>query len=77
MEDCSVKNSVPGQGKRPAGTCKLCLATVNVGAMSGRSNEVVEMLERRGVDVCCLQETRWRGGSARKIEGKNSFYKLF
>ena len=35
------------------------------------------MLTRRRVDICCLQETRWRGGSARKIEGKNSFYKFF
>ena len=77
MEDCSVGNSVSGQGGRPADTCKLCVATVNVGTMSGRSNEVVEMLTRRGVDVCCLQETRWRGGSARKIEGKDSFYKFF
>ena len=35
------------------------------------------MLTRRKVDICCLQETRWRGGSARKIEGKNSIYKFF
>ena len=44
--------------------------------MSGRANEVVEMLKRK-VDVCFLQETRWRGGSARKIEGKYSLYKFF
>ena len=68
---------MPGQGERPAGTYKLRVATVNVGTMSSRSNEVVEMLSRRGVDVCCLQETRWRGGGARKIEGKDSFYKFF
>ena len=75
MDEDSI--DVPGQGERSAGTHKLRIATVNVGTMTGRSNEVVEMLSRRGVDVCCLQETRWRGGSARKIEGKDCYYKFF
>ena len=70
-------NIVPGQGDRPAGTSHIRVGTVNVGTMSGRGSEVVEMLMRRNVDVCCAQETRWRGGSARKIEGKDSIYKLF
>ena len=73
----SYVNNVPGQGDRPAGTCNIRLGNINVGSMSGRANEVVEMLTRRKVDVCCLQETRWRGGSARKIEGKDSLYKFF
>ena len=29
------------------------------------------------MDLCCLQETRWRGGSARLIKGKNTIYKFF
>ena len=74
-EDCSV---VSGQGVRPADkNIHIRIATVNVGTMSKRSNEIVEMLTRRRVDICCLQETRWRGGSARKIEGKDSYYKSF
>ena len=74
-EDCSV---VSGQGVRPADkNTRIRIATVNVGTMSKRSNEIVEMLTRRRVDICCLQETRWRGGSARKIEGKDSYYKFF
>ena len=75
MNDNSVKS--PGKGDRPSGKCKLRIGTVNVGTMSGRASEVVEMLTRRKVDVCCLQETRWRGGSARKIQGKDSVYKFF
>ena len=35
------------------------------------------MLTWRKVDLCCLQETRWRGGSARLIEGNNTIYKFF
>ena len=39
--------------------------------MKGRSGEVVETISRRGIDLCCIQETRWGGGSARMIVGKN------
>ena len=45
--------------------------------MRGRSGEVVETLSRRNVDVCCLQEVRWRGASARIITGKDCEYKMF
>ena len=51
----------------------LRVGSVNVGSMVGRSGEVVEMVGRRGLDFCCLQETRWKGDGARTIEdaGKN------
>ena len=45
-------NNVPGQGDRPAGTCYIRLGNINVGLMSGRANEVVEMLTRRMFAVC-------------------------
>ena len=66
----SLSREIPQQ-------CMIRVASLNVGTMSGRTGEVVETLERRKVDVCCAQETRWRGGSARMITGKNSRYKLF
>ena len=45
----------------------------NVGTMKGRSGEVVETLQRREVDLCCVQEVRFAGKGARMIEGKESF----
>ena len=33
----------------------------NVGSISGRATEVCEELRKQKVDVCCLQEVRWRG----------------
>ena len=39
--------------------------------------EVVETLSRRKVDLCCVQETRYRGGHCRIITGRDSRYKLF
>ena len=45
--------------------------------MRQKHSEVVETLTRRKVDICCAQETRWRGESARLLQGKDSKYKFF
>ena len=37
----------------------------NVGSISGKGTEVCEELRKRKVDVCYLQEVRWRGEGAR------------
>ena len=34
---------------------------INIRTMKGRSREVVEMLARRRVDICCVQETQYKG----------------
>uniref|UniRef100_UPI00358E0C29 craniofacial development protein 2-like n=1 Tax=Myxine glutinosa TaxID=7769 RepID=UPI00358E0C29 len=44
--------------------------TWNVGTMTGRSGEVVEVLVRRRVDICCVQETRWKGSGVRMVKGR-------
>ena len=49
----------------------ICIVTLNVGTMS------VEMLSKRQIDICCEQESRWRGESAQKITGRNLYYKFF
>jgi len=59
----------------PPQRSRLRIGTVNVGSMCRRSREVVEMIARRRLDFCCLQETRWKGGSA-KIIGSEG-YKFF
>ena len=38
----------------------LRIGTVNVGTMSDRDDKVVDMLKRRKIDICCLQEIRWK-----------------
>ena len=44
--------------------------------MTGKSSEVVELLERWTVDVCCVQETQWRRGSTKMVRGKSAQYKF-
>ena len=45
--------------------------------LRNRSREIVQLLERRSVDICCVQETIFKGRSVRMISGKASDYKLF
>ncbi|VDO92032.1 unnamed protein product [Heligmosomoides polygyrus] len=35
------------------------VASLNVGTLTGRSCELVEALERKRIDLCAVQETRW------------------
>ena len=51
------------------------LATVNVGTLSGRNRVVVDMFERRRVDIGCLQEVRYRGQGTR-VYGCEKKYKF-
>ena len=53
------------------------VATINVGSLDTRENEVAETLRRRKVDVACLQELRTRGQGARYIMGDIARYKLY
>lgn len=40
--------------------------------MSERSTEVCEELRKRRMDMCCLQEVRWRGQGVRFMDVKGS-----
>ena len=46
---------------------------MNVGSLRGKDGEVVNMAVEERLDFCCLKETKWRGGDARKMGA----YKLF
>ena len=49
----------------------------NIGSLCGRGTEVCEELRARRVDVCCVQEVRWRGQGARFIGVQGRRYKLW
>ncbi|KAK3509752.1 hypothetical protein QTP70_008387 [Hemibagrus guttatus] len=42
--------------------------------MTGKGRELADMMERRKVDILCVQETRWKGSKARSIGAR---FKLF
>ncbi|XP_051775660.1 craniofacial development protein 2-like [Erpetoichthys calabaricus] len=37
--------------------------------MTGKGRELADMMERRKVDILCMQETKWKGSKARWIGG--------
>ena len=45
--------------------------------MIGRSQEIVDVLIRRKIQICCIQETRWKGSSCKVIGDGNEKYKFF
>ena len=55
--------------RKKAKKIKLRVATLNVGTMTGKGREVADLMERRRVDILCVQETRWKGKRARCIGG--------
>ena len=74
---CEHRQTFTQLSHRKVDSLLLRMASINVGTLRGRAGEVVEMLERRSVDVCCVQEVRWRGASVRFVEGRRARYKLF
>ncbi len=43
------------------------IATLNVGSMTGRGQEVVDFMERRKVNIMCVQETKWKGNKTKEL----------
>jgi hypothetical protein len=61
-----------------AGGLRIRVGTLNVGSMVKKSAEVADMLSRRKVDVCGLQEVRFKGEGVRFMQGgDNCRYKMF
>ena len=44
--------------------------TLNIGTMTGRGRELADVMERKNVDMLCLQETKWKGNKVRNIGGE-------
>ncbi|KAK3548160.1 hypothetical protein QTP70_004841 [Hemibagrus guttatus] len=60
--------------KRKGKSVGLRIGTLNVGTMTGKGRELADMMERRKVDILCVQENRWKGSKARSI---GAGFKLF
>ena len=54
-------------GKSPDVQFGIWFSTWNVESMLGRWGEISETLKRRCVDICCLQEVRWKRQGAKMI----------
>ncbi|KAK6762979.1 hypothetical protein RB195_023618 [Necator americanus] len=43
------------------------LATLNVATLTAKSRELADSLRKRCVDICCVQETRFKGSKSREL----------
>ena len=53
--------------KRQSKRLGMRVEKLNVGTMTGKARELVDMMQRRKVDILCVQETRWKGSKARSL----------
>jgi len=54
---------------------QINIGTWNVGSMTGRGRELVEVFKRRNIKIACVQETKWSGKSTRVLgEGYKIYY---
>ena len=51
----------------------LRIGSWNVGTMTRRGREIVDVMKRRRVGILCVQETKWKGNCSRQL---GSGYKL-
>ncbi|KAI5088055.1 hypothetical protein C0J45_21598 [Silurus meridionalis] len=61
------------QGKEQCRRVEVRVGTMT-GTMTGKGREVADMMERRKVDMLCVQEIKWKGSKSRNIGGG---FKLF
>ena len=65
-----LKKLVQERGRRLR---KVKLASLNVGSMTGRSGEIVQLMRKKSLQVLCVQETKWKGSEAREIGVATSY----
>ena len=53
--------------RRKVKSVEVRAVTLNVGSMTGKGRELVDMMQRRKMDILCMQETKWKGSKARGI----------
>ncbi|XP_071700650.1 uncharacterized protein [Rutidosis leptorrhynchoides] len=63
----------PRSGYRLARPIRIRVGSWNVGTLTGKRYELVETLRECKVDILCVQETRWKGRGAGRIND----YKLW
>jgi hypothetical protein len=62
-----VSNTQGYSVKKTVHSDRIRLASWNIGSLTGRLTELVEVMRRRKINILCLPETKWVGEKARVI----------
>ncbi|XP_055835051.1 uncharacterized protein LOC129903513 [Solanum dulcamara] len=61
-------------GKRETGLRKLRIRSWNIGPLTGKFIELVKSINRRKINIACVEETRWVGSKARDVHDFKLWY---
>jgi hypothetical protein len=61
--------------RKVAEPTRIRLGSWNIGSLTGKLRELVDVAIRRRVNILCVQETKWKGQKAKEVEG--SGFKLW
>ena len=53
--------------KKIGSTKQLRVGNWNVGSMTGKGREIVDIMQRRKIDIMCVQETKWKGDRSKEL----------
>nr|XP_009792884.1 PREDICTED: uncharacterized protein LOC104239854 [Nicotiana sylvestris]XP_016478297.1 PREDICTED: uncharacterized protein LOC107799670 [Nicotiana tabacum] len=62
------------EGKGKEGACRLRIMSWNIGTLTGKSIELVKILQKGKVNIVCVEETRWARSKARNADGYKLWY---
>ncbi|XP_009786984.1 uncharacterized protein [Nicotiana sylvestris] len=62
------------EGKGIKGACRLRIGSWNIGTLTGKSIELAKIQQKKGVNIACVQETRWVGSKARNVYWYKMWY---
>ncbi|KAK3563790.1 hypothetical protein QTP86_034520 [Hemibagrus guttatus] len=71
---CPLAVCANSEGSYSCTTCESGYRVSSDRTCEGKGRELADMMERRKVDILCVQETRWKGSKARSI---GAGFKLF
>ena len=54
---------------------RIHLGSWNIGSLTGKLRELVDIVTRRRVNILCVQKTKWKGQKAKEVD--NTCFKLW
>ncbi|XP_019248752.1 PREDICTED: craniofacial development protein 2-like [Nicotiana attenuata] len=63
-----------GGGRGGKGAYRLRIGSWNIGSLTSKSIELVNILQKRKINIACVQETRWVGSRAKDADGYKLWY---
>ncbi|XP_070003078.1 uncharacterized protein [Nicotiana sylvestris] len=62
------------EGKGGKKASRLRIGSWNIRTLTGKSIELGKILQKRKINIACVQETRWKGTRARDVDGYKLWY---